>query len=146
MGASCTRAKGGEKDERWLNECASNSRELALLSFLPCHRKTKRPRFFFSALTPVSSLVLSLPPLLFSLYTDRDGPSGHSQPIGDQLCFSAQQCTPTQTHTHRKREREINSRRKKACNRMLVWVRGKVYMTTKEKGTNIMTIRLPCTA
>lgn len=134
-----TRVKGGEKETRWFNERASNSRELALLSFQPCHRKTNRPRLSFCALTPVSSLVLSLPPPLCalspSLYMGIDGPF-RTQPANQ----------PSGVHTHIKhtykqkegeREKNWTTGARKHATGCWCGSRGKrVYMRT-----NMMTIR-----
>lgn len=132
-GVGCTRVEGGEK-ERWLSKCASNRRALALLSFQPCHRKTKRPRFSFSALTPARSLVLSLPPSpcsrSFSVHRRRDGPF-RRQPSNQRRTLFLSPAVHTHTNIHREREKGVNDRRQKTCNRMLVWVRGKrLYMNT----------------
>ncbi len=104
----CTRAEGGEQ-ERWLNECASNRRALALLSFQPCHCKTKRPRFSFSALTPAHSLVLSLPPSpcsrSFSEHRRRDA-HFRTQPANQRRTLFLSSAGHTHTNIQRERERE----------------------------------------
>ncbi len=106
-GVGCTRAEGGEQ-ERWLNECASNRWALAL-SFQPCHRKTKRPRFSFSALTPAHSLVLLLPPSpcsrSFSEHRQRDGPF-RTQPANQRRTLFLSSAGHTHTNIQRERERD----------------------------------------
>jgi len=86
---------------------ALNRLAFALLSFQPCHRKTKRPRLSFSALTPVRS---PLPPSLSlsSVHRRRDRPFSTHRPIREELRFSAQKCT--NTHRERERERERSER------------------------------------
>lgn len=113
-GVGCTRAEGGEKD-RWLNECASNRRALALLSFQPCHRKTKRPRFSFSALTPARSCSLSLPLLSrsFSEHGRRDSPF-RTQPANQRRTLFLSPAVHTHTNIQRERERWTTGERKHA--------------------------------